>query len=118
MDELLKKWGGVAFPEMIRDLPEIDVPLEGVRGWLLQGGENQVVFFDIQPVGGVPAHSHDAQWGIVVEGDMELTIGDETKVYGKGDWYYIPKGVVHSANFPTRVSVIDVFNEPARWKAK
>ena len=118
MKHLMKDWDGTAYPEMLRDLPEIDVPLEGVRGWLMQAGERQVAFFDIQPVGAVPAHSHGAQWGIVVEGEMELTIGDETKRYRKGDWYYIPEGVMHSASFPTRVNVIDIFNEPARWKAK
>ncbi|UCG60790.1 MAG: cupin domain-containing protein [Candidatus Zixiibacteriota bacterium] len=118
MKELMTKWEGTTFPEWIRGLPEIDVPFDGVRGWLLQAGAKQVVFFDIQPVGAVPAHSHGAQWGIVVEGEMELTIGDETKIYRSGDWYYIPEGVMHSANFLTRVSVIDVFSEPDRWKAK
>lgn len=118
MDDRMKQWDGTAYPDMLRNLPEIDVPLEGVRGWLMQAGERQVAFFDIQPVGNVPAHSHGAQWGIVIEGEMDLTIGGETKRYRKGDWYYIPEGVEHAASFPTRVNVIDVFNEPSRWKAK
>jgi len=29
---------------------------------------------DIDPIGEVPPHSHGAQWGVVVEGEMELTI--------------------------------------------
>lgn len=118
MKELMKQWDGTTYPDMIRNLPEIDVPLKGVRGWLLQSTDKQVAFFDIEPVGEVPAHSHGAQWGIVVDGEMELTIGDNTNVYKNGDWYYIPEGVVHSANFPTRVCVIDVFDEPGRWKAR
>jgi quercetin dioxygenase-like cupin family protein len=118
MDEFKKQWEGTVYPEMIRNLPEIDVPLKGVRGWLLQAGDRQVAFFDIDPVGAVPAHSHGAQWGIVVDGKMRLTIGDETRVYAQGDWYYIPEGVEHSAEFLTRVNVIDIFDEPARWKAK
>lgn len=118
MKELMKQWDGTTWPDMIRNLPEIDTPFKGVRGWLLQAEEKQVVFFDIQPVGRVPAHSHGTQWGVVVEGEMELTIGENTKVYRSGEWYFIPKGVVHSANFLTRVSVIDVFDEPDRWKTK
>lgn len=118
MTGFMKEWDGTVYPDMIRGLPEIDVPFGGVRGWLMQAGERQVAFFDIEPVGEVPAHSHGAQWGIVVEGEMELTIGEETKVYRKGDSYFIPEGVVHSANFLTRVNVIDVFDEPDRWKAK
>lgn len=118
MKELMEKWDGTVYPELIRNLPEIDVPFEGIRGWLLNGENNQAVFFDIEPVGAVPAHKHCAQWGIMLEGEMELTIGGETKVYRKGDWYYIPEGVEHSAKFNSRVNVIDVFDSADRWKAK
>jgi quercetin dioxygenase-like cupin family protein len=118
MKDAVRQWDGTAYPDMIRNLPEIDINLEGVRGWLLQGGDMQVVFFDIQPVGVVPPHSHCAQWGMMLEGEMSLTIGDETKVYRKGDWYYIPEGTVHSANFLTRVNVIDIFDAPDRYKAR
>ncbi|MEW6411735.1 MAG: cupin domain-containing protein [Candidatus Zixiibacteriota bacterium] len=118
MDELMKKWDGTIFPEMIRSMPEIDIPMDGLRGWLLASGEKQAVFFDIQPIGVVPPHSHCAQWGIMIEGEMSLTIGKETKRYRKGDWYYIPAGVVHSANFHSRVNLIDVFDAPDRWQVK
>lgn len=32
----------------------------------------------------------------VVEGKLELTVGDETVVCGEGDEVFIPKGAVHS----------------------
>ncbi len=118
MKELMEKWDGTVYPEMIRNLPQVDVPFEGVRGWLMGGDRRQIVFFDIQPVGQVPPHSHCAQWGIVLEGEMSLTIGEETNKYKKGDWYYIPEGVEHSALFHSRVNVIDIFNAPDRYKAK
>lgn len=114
----MKNRGRIAFPEMIQALPEADISLKGMRGWLLQGEDKQVVFFDIEPVGEMPSHSHCAQWGIVVEGKMSLTIGSKTKVYQKGDWYYIPEGVVHSATFLTRVNAIDIFDHPQRYKVK
>ncbi len=113
-----KNWEGTAFPGMVRNLPEVDISLKGIRGWLLQSEDKQVVFFDIEPVGVVPAHSHCAQWGIVVEGKMSLTIEGKTKVYRKGDWYYIPEGAVHSATFLTRVNAIDIFDHPQRYKIK
>ncbi len=118
VEELMKQWDGTSYPEMIRNLPEIDVSFKGVRGWLVSGGDKQVVFMDIEPVGEVPPHSHCAQWGIMVAGEMRLTIGDETKVYKQGDWYYIPEGVVHSANFLSRVCVIDMFDAPDRYQVK
>ena len=118
MENYMKEWDNTPFPEIIRKLPEIDVPLEGVRGWLLQSDDQQMVFFIIQAGSQVPPHSHCAQWGLVVDGEMSLTIGEESRAYRKGDWYFIPEGAVHSATFPTRVSVIDLFDDPARYEAK
>ena len=107
-----------SYPENITSLPLADIPLEGVTGWLAQAPDRQVVFFDIEPVGVIPPHSHGEQWGIVVEGEMELTIGGETRTYGPGDSYHIPAGVVHSATFHTRVRVIDVFADRDRYRAR
>jgi mannose-6-phosphate isomerase-like protein (cupin superfamily) len=118
MQELIKQWDNTVYPEMIRNLPEIDIPIDGVRGWLLSGNERQIVFFDIEPVGAIPPHSHCDQWGIVLSGEMELTIGEKTQTYRKGDWYFIPEGVVHSASFPTGVNVVDIFDSPDRYRVK
>ena len=118
MHPLIGEWDGTPYPEMIRTCPEIDIPIEGIRGWLLQSNNMQAVFFDILPVGKVPPHSHCAQWGLMIDGEMSLTIGDETKTYRKGDWYFIPEGIVHSATFSTRVHVIDLFDSPDRYKVK
>jgi quercetin dioxygenase-like cupin family protein len=118
MSDQRQEWDGTPYPELIRSLPEIDVPIEGVRGWLLTGSGKQAVFFDILPSAVVPPHSHCDQWGLMVDGEMSLTIGDETKTYRKGDSYYIPEGVVHSAKFITRVNVIDVFDSSDRYSVK
>ena len=118
MKNLMKQWEGTPYPDMVRDLPEIDIPLEGIRGWLFQSTDKQIVFFDIQSVGNVPPHTHCSQWGVVFEGEMSLTIGGETKIYRKGDWYYIPEGVEHSATFLSRVHVMDIFDAPDRYSAK
>ncbi len=68
------------YPAMITDLPQADIPFEGVRGWLMQGPKQQLVFMDIAPIGSVPEHSHRAQFGVVLDGEMTLTIGGETKL--------------------------------------
>lgn len=106
------------FPEMITNLPEADINFKGVRGWISQGKDHQIVFFDIEPVGKVSEHAHNAQWGMVIDGEMELTIGGITKTYKKGDSYYIPDGVPHSAVFKTRTRVLDFFADKNRYKPK
>ena len=106
------------WPSLITRLPEADIPFKGVRGWISQAANQQVVFFDIEPIGEVAPHSHGDQWGIVVEGEMDLTIGGETQTYRKGDSYFIPAGVVHTASFRTRFHAIDVFADTERYKAK
>ncbi len=106
------------YPEMIMGLPEIETPLAGIRGRLIQGELTQAVFFDIAAGSKVPPHAHCARWGLMIEGEMILTIGGETKTYRKGDRYFIPGGAVHSAAFLTRVFVLDVFDDPARYRAK
>lgn len=109
---------GDFYPPEIYQLPEADVSFNGVRGWLLQGGTGSVAFFDIAPIGVVPPHSHGAQWGVVLDGEMELTIGGETRTYRRGDHYYIPAGTVHSATFKTRVFVLDFFAERDRYQPR
>ncbi len=118
MENPAEKWKGIPYPEMITTLPEIDIPSKGVRGWLLQTKDKQVVFFDSEPNCEVPAHSHCAQWGIVVEGEARVVIGGKSRVYRKGDWYFIPEGVVHSAATLTRVNEIEIFDDPKRFRIK
>jgi glyoxylate utilization-related uncharacterized protein len=94
------------FAKMIRDLPKADIAFKGVKGWISQAKDNQVVFMNIAPI------------GIVVGGAMDLTIGGRTQTYRQDDSYYIPAGTVHAARFQERTYVIDVFADKKRYKAK
>lgn len=106
------------FAKEILQLPEADIPFVGVKGWLSQGTDCQIVFFDIEAIGEIAEHSHGAQWGVVFEGEMDLTMGGETNTYKKGDHYYIPAGVSHSAVFKIRTQLMDFFADKERYKAK
>ena len=106
------------YADFITALPEADISFEGVRGWLSQAGDHQVVFLEIDAIGEVAEHKHGAQWGIVVEGEMELSIGGVSKIYRKGDSYYVPAGVLHSAVFKKKTWAIDVFADRDRYLAK
>jgi len=106
------------YPHIISNLPEADIPFEGVRGWLSQAADHQIVFFEIEPIGKVAPHSHGAQWGVVFEGEMEFTIGEQTRIYKKGDHYHIPAGVVHSAVFREKTWIMDFFADKDRYLPK
>jgi len=106
------------FSTLIPGLPEADIGLPGVRAWILSGDGRQVAFFEIEPIGSIPEHSHEEQWGIVVEGEMDLRLGSETRRCRAGDSYHIPAGTPHAATFLTRFRAIDVFASPTRYRAK
>jgi len=103
------------YPDCIRALARARVPLSGVQGWVAQGKEFQMVFFEIESGVRVPPHSHGEQFGYVFEGEIVLTIGDDTRTYRERDSYHIPAGVVHQAEFKTFVRVVDFFLEPDRY---
>jgi len=107
-----------SYPNCITVLPKVKVGFSGVKGWLSQGTDSQIVFFEIEAGGVVPPHSHGEQFGIVIEGEMTLTIGEITKTYKKGDSYHIPDGVVHQAESNTFVRVMDFFAEVDRYSTE
>ena len=110
---------GRGFPEVISNLPEADIQFKGVRAWILQGEKQQLVFFEMESSAKLPEHSHDyPQWGMVIEGKMELTINGKPRICEKGDEYLIPAGEKHYARFFTRTRVIDFFSERNRYKPK
>ncbi|GBD98852.1 virulence protein [bacterium BMS3Abin07] len=106
------------FPEFIRRLTEADIPIEGVRAYITQGDEHQILFMEFSRDVEIPEHSHGPQWGIVINGTIELTIEGEKKVYKKGDTYFIPEGAKHSANIKSGYADISVFGERKRYRPK
>lgn len=107
---------GKPYPSCIKELPRARIPFKGVKANIVQGQSSQVCFFEIEPIGVVPPHSHGDQYGFVIDGEMVLTIGDVTKTYKKGDSYHIPAGVVHTAEFKTFCRIMDFFAEPHRYE--
>lgn len=67
----------------------------------------------------VPRHSHPhEQGGVVLEGEMELTIGDETRLVKVGEMYIAPGGVEHSVVAgPNGCVALDIFS-PVREEYK
>jgi quercetin dioxygenase-like cupin family protein len=106
------------FPEPIRNLPEADIPLDGITAYLSQSDTHQILFMQFEEDVDLPEHTHGAQMGIVLEGKIELVIGDEKQYCTKGDRYYIPEGVKHSVKIHAGYADMTFFNEPNRYSKK
>lgn len=85
------------WPPFLGELPRADLTAEGLEGRVLRGDRWVVLFMHAEQEVVVPRHHHGAQWGIVVDGEMELTINDEEHTYRRGDSHFIPAGVDHEA---------------------
>ncbi len=105
----------MSYPKIIKKLPSVELPIKGVKSYKLQGPKNQLVFFEFNEEIEIPEHSHKAQWGIVVDGKIDLTIGGLQITYKKGDSYFIPDGVKHSAKVHKGFCAIDFFDQPDRY---
>lgn len=106
------------FPEMITSLPLADLPFPGVDGHMLRSADGLVVFFHFRVETTVPPHTHGAQWGTVVDGMLELTIGGAPHTYQPGDSYTIRAGEVHSARIPAGTKLVEFFEEPDRYRTR
>jgi quercetin dioxygenase-like cupin family protein len=107
------------YPEVITCLPEADIQLEGAKAWILQSDTRQLVFFEFEAGADVPEHSHGyPQWGMVIDGKMELIVNETPRMCEKGAEYVIPAGAKHRAKFLSRTRVMDFFSEKSRYKPK
>ncbi len=107
------------FPEFIRSLPQIDLPLPGVTGWLMQGQDKQVVFVEFLETVEVPDHSHEDQWELPVSGEVELRReGGPAEFHAAGQPFFIPAGQVHGATVHAGYRAIIAFDAPGRYQVK
>ncbi len=108
------------YPDFIMNFPALDVPFpeDVVQTRVIRSDAGMVAFFTFVQDMILPMHAHKAQWGTVIEGEIEFTIGGETRTYGPGDSYSIPSGVEHGAKIRAGTRVIDVFEEPDRYPVK
>ena len=83
----------------------------GVNIFTTAGEKMMLSLVEFEPRSIVQPHSHPhEQMGLLVEGTLTFTIGDETRTLAPGEMWRIPGGVVHSAvagDFP--VKALDAF---------
>jgi quercetin dioxygenase-like cupin family protein len=98
---------------------EAIAPIEMVPGLEIRPvlGENlMVTFVRFEPHTEAPRHWHDEeQMTIVLEGELEFEVGDETRTVRRGEAIVIPPNVPHAARtHDGRCLEMDVFHPPRR----
>jgi quercetin dioxygenase-like cupin family protein len=106
------------FPEPVLKLQKADIPLPGVKAYLSQGSNHQIIFMEFSQDVELPEHAHAGQWGMVLEGRIDLVIGGVELSFIKGDHYYIPMGVAHSGKIYAGYADITFFDQKDRYGVK
>jgi quercetin dioxygenase-like cupin family protein len=89
-------------------------PLPGFAMQSVTGGKLMANWVTIEPHREMPRHQHPhEQLGIMLDGALELTIGDETRLLRAGDAYTIPPHLPHHARtLDEGCVVLDIFTPP------
>lgn len=106
------------FPAPIIALPEADIPIKGAKGYLSQGDGHQIIYMHFSEDVELVEHAHRAQWGIILDGKVDLDIGGVMRTYGKGQNYFVPDGVKHHGHIYAGLVVVEYFDQADRYKRK
>ncbi len=86
----------------------------GVRTRVLTRGQLMFSLVELEDGAESGIHHHpEVQMGLVLSGEFERKQGDDLKVLGEGDGFYVPPNVPHGGkalNGPCRI--LDVFSPP------
>ncbi len=88
---------GNYFPQLIQNLPRFEGQFDAFQ----LAADNCDVLLSSYPAGTVIApHSHDTEnVGVITRGTLLLTMGGQTTTIVAGEWYHVPTGQEHAAEF-------------------
>jgi quercetin dioxygenase-like cupin family protein len=98
--------------------PRSDFPIHDIGGGIgfqpVWGGNLLMNWVHFEPNCSLPKHHHpEEQAGTIIEGEMELTVGEVTRRMRVGDVYVIPPNVPHSGRtFDSTCIALDIFSPP------
>ena len=93
------------YPEKIRQLPRFEGQFEAFR----LSADNCEVLFASYPAGTrIEPHVHDTEnVGVITTGRLLLTMDGKTQSIAAGEWYHVPAGKTHAAEFPEDTAEIE-----------
>ena len=99
--------------QRLEDIPSKEIAT-GINGKYIHGSSTTFGYVQIKAGSILPAHHHvHEQITYIIEGELEMKIGDQTYVLTSGTAHVIPSNTPHSAIAHMDCTVIDMFS-PAR----
>lgn len=93
----------------VNEIPAKEI-VPGFHGRFLHSENITIAYWDIKKGYSIPLHQHVHEMIVnVIEGELQLTIDQETKILSAGMAAIIPSQVPHTATGITDCRVIDVF---------
>ena len=86
-------------------------PVPGFRARFIHSDSMTVAYWEIESGASMPEHSHSHEQIVnLIEGELELTVGDEVRTLVPGLVAIVPPDVPHSGRAAMACRVIDVFH--------
>lgn len=100
------------FPEELKSLSKFwgdeGAKVTDITGVKAENGW-QILFSNYAAGFTLDEHTHESEnLGVVLEGELHFTLNGQTKSYGPGEWYRVPKGALHSSTYPLATRSIDI----------
>ncbi len=93
------------YPELIRNLPQFSDRFEAFK---LQAESCDVLFASYPAGTSIEAHKHSTEnVGVITKGELKLTMDGETQTISMGEWYHVPAGKEHAAEFAEDTAEIE-----------
>jgi quercetin dioxygenase-like cupin family protein len=96
--------------QKIKDIKAKEL-VPGITGYYAHGENLTFGYIELEPGSSVPLHQHvQEQITYIIEGELDMVIGEEACLLTAGMYYVIPSGTLHSAVARTFCKVIDAFS--------
>ena len=94
----------------LKNIPQKEI-IKGFKAQFVHSEHTTTAFWEVEFGAELPLHSHiHEQISMVTEGQFEMTIDGETKVYTPGMMVIIPSNIEHSGKALTACKITDVFS--------
>jgi quercetin dioxygenase-like cupin family protein len=93
------------YPDKFRSLPLYDGRFDAFK---LAAEGADVLLASYTAGTHIAEHQHDTDnYGVIIRGELQLTINGKTTRHGCGDWYHVPAFVPHAATFDVETDEIE-----------